>query len=313
MKNLLTLSGISNSEAITLLDRVQNMKTKFGTPDFEPTLAGATVANLFFEDSTRTRLSFSLAAERLGARVVNFSAAGSSLSKGESLRDTVATITSMGIDAVVIRHQAVGAGQLVAKWTGLPVLNGGDGAHQHPTQALLDAVSLREYLHESPLGKDLAGTKLLIVGDLLHSRVVRSNVDLMVALGAEVTLVGPSTLLPPGVHTWPVKVTTDFDAAIATQPDAVMMLRVQKERMSSAGGGYFPSVGDYIRQYCLNPERYEKLGEKCAILHPGPLNRGLEICDQAADGPGSLILKQVNNGVFVRMAMLDLLINGDEN
>ncbi|MBV7363687.1 aspartate carbamoyltransferase catalytic subunit [Actinomycetaceae bacterium TAE3-ERU4] len=313
MKHLISLEDTSRDEAVGLLDLADQLKSDWHASCLAPSLKGATVANLFFEDSTRTRLSFELAEKRLGAEVLNFTSQGSSISKGESLADTASTICAMGIDAIVVRHQSAGSAHLLATkdWTNVPILNAGDGAHQHPTQALLDAMSLREHLRSLGEKKaDFEGNRVVIVGDLLHSRVVRSNVNLLKALGAEVILVGPRSLLPIGIEEWGAQVETNFDEVIDSQPDAVMMLRVQKERMSKVGGGYFPSVGDYVKRYGLTSERFGRLSSTCAIMHPGPMNRGLEICDEAADAPTSLILRQVENGVFVRMAGLKTLVNG---
>jgi len=220
----------------------------------------------------------------------------------------------MRVDGIVIRHSSSGAAYRLANagWSDVPVLNAGDGEHQHPTQALLDAMTLRRhYLGLSGgdlAGKDLNGAHVVIVGDILHSRVARSNVDLMSTLGAHVTLVGPPTLMPVGVEDWKCDVSYDLDAALATNPDAVMMLRVQRERMSSAGGGYFPSVVEYHRAYGLNNTRFTNLPERTVIMHPGPMNRGMEICAQAADSAKSVIVEQVGNGVSVRMAALYLLL-----
>ncbi len=266
-----------------------------------PTLRGRTVVNLFFEDSTRTRLSFELAAKRLSADVITFSAKGSSVSKGETLKDTAWTLQAMGADAVVCRHSCSGAPQQLSGWVDGHVINAGDGTHEHPTQALLDAFTLRRHLGE------LAGRRIVVVGDVLHSRVARSNVLLLSTLGAEVTLVAPPTLLPVGVHTWPTAVSYDLDAAL-TGADAVMMLRVQRERMS---GAFFPTAREYSRSYGLDSRRRGLIAEHGIVLHPGPMNRGMEITPQVADGPGSVIVEQVTNGVTVRMAVLYLLLSGE--
>ena len=249
MKHLLSAKDLTHDEAVMVLDTAEAMAaTQRHAVKKLPTLRGKTVVNLFFEDSTRTRLSFEAAAKRLSADVINFSAKGSSLSKGESLKDTAQTIMAMGADAVVVRHSACGAAHLLAHagWINVPVLNAGDGTHQHPTQALLDAFTLRRHLHRgadlaAPEGSGLDGAHVAIVGDVLHSRVARSNVDLLTLLGARVTLVAPPTLLPIGVETWNCDTSYNLDEALASRPDAVMMLRVQRERMSSAGGGFFPS------------------------------------------------------------------------
>ena len=272
-----------------------------------PTLRGRTVVNLFFEDSTRTRISFEAAAKRLSADVINFSAKGSSVSKGESLKDTAQTLQAMGADAVVVRHFASGAPHRLAHagWIDAPVVNAGDGTHQHPTQALLDAYTMRRHLVAQPRGATLDRIRVVIVGDVLHSRVARSNVELLDTLGAEVVLVAPPTLVPVGAGTWPCDISYDLDATLADhRPDAVMMLRVQRERMSSAGGGFFPSPEEYSRLYGLDPNRLAMLGERTIVMHPGPMNRGLEISAQAADSPRADIVEPVGNGVAVRSAVL---------
>ncbi|MBZ2195144.1 aspartate carbamoyltransferase catalytic subunit [Occultella gossypii] len=320
MRHLLSAADLSRAEAIEILDTTATMAaTQSREIKKLPALRGLTVVNLFFEDSTRTRISFEAAAKRLSADVINFSAKGSSVSKGESLKDTALTLAAMGADAVVIRHQASGAPHRLATsgWVRTPVVNAGDGMHQHPTQALLDAFTMRRHLagggEAGPdgIGRDLAGAKVVIVGDVLHSRVARSNVDLLHTLGADVTLVAPPTLLPVGVHTWPCAVSYDLNATIAdVRPDAIMMLRVQRERMSSAGGGFFPSPMEYSRRYGLDGTRLAALPEHCVVMHPGPMNRGLEISAKAADSPRSTIVEQVANGVAVRMAVLYLLLAG---
>ncbi|MCL3778715.1 MULTISPECIES: aspartate carbamoyltransferase catalytic subunit [unclassified Actinomyces] len=321
MKHLLSAKDLSHDEAVMVLDTAEAMAaTQRHAVKKLPTLRGKTVVNLFFEDSTRTRLSFEAAAKRLSADVINFSAKGSSVSKGESLKDTAQTIMAMGADAVVVRHSADGAAHLLAHagWIDVPVLNAGDGKHQHPTQALLDAMTLRRWYDPAdgaadgspaPRGRDLAGARVVIVGDVLHSRVARSNVDLLTTLGASVTLVAPPTLLPIGMEGWPCEVSYDLDETIAAaRPDAVMMLRVQRERMSAAGGGYFPSPAEYSRAYGLDSARREAMPDHAIVMHPGPMNRGLEITAEAADDPRSRIIEQVGNGVSVRMAALYLLL-----
>jgi aspartate carbamoyltransferase catalytic subunit len=259
--------------------------------------------NLFFEDSTRTRLSFEAAAKRLSADVMTFHAQGSSVSKGESLKDTAQTLEAMGADIIVIRHFASGAAHTLANsgWVGAGIINAGDGTHEHPTQALLDAATLRQRLHQTPRGADLAGAAVVIVGDIRHSRVARSNVSLLTTLGASVTVVGPHALMPEGVSSWPVSVHNDFDAALDTNPDAVMMLRVQKERIR---GDFFPSAKEYIARYSLSTERASRLPDHTVVMHPGPMNRGVEISSEVADSTRSVILGQVRNGVSVRMAAL---------
>lgn len=315
MRHLLSAADLSHEDVLKILDTAEAMAmTQAQKVKKLPTLRGKTVVNLFFENSTRTRISFETAAKRLSADVINFSAKGSSVAKGESLKDTALTLQAMRVDGIVIRHSSSGAAYRLANagWSDVPVLNAGDGEHQHPTQALLDAMTLRRhYLGLSGgdlAGKDLNGAHVVIVGDILHSRVARSNVDLMSTLGAHVTLVGPPTLMPVGVENWKCDVNYDLDAALATNPDAVMMLRVQRERMSSAGGGYFPSVVEYHRAYGLNNTRFTNLPEHTVIMHPGPMNRGMEICAQAADCAKSVIVEQVGNGVSVRMAALYLLL-----
>ncbi|WP_127842095.1 aspartate carbamoyltransferase catalytic subunit [Actinomyces wuliandei] len=331
MKHLLSAKDLSHDEAVSFLDTAETMAaTQRHAVKKLPTLRGKTVVNLFFEDSTRTRLSFEAAAKRLSADVINFSAKGSSLSKGESLKDTAQTIMAMGADAVVVRHSASGAAHLLAHagWISVPVLNAGDGTHQHPTQALLDAMTLRRWYapgprggrgegvdgSPAPQGRDLDGARVIIVGDVLHSRVARSNVDLLSTLGAQVTLVAPSTLLPVGMEDWPCQVSYDLDEAIARiRPDAVMMLRVQRERMSAAGGGFFPSPAEYSSAFGLDQARRAAMPDHAIVMHPGPMNRGLEITAGAADDPRSRIIEQVGNGVSVRMAALYLLLADEGN
>lgn len=311
MRHLLSAKDLTHDEAVLVLDTAAQMAaTQSREIKKLPTLRGRTVVNLFFEDSTRTRISFETAAKRLSADVLNFSAKGSSVSKGESLKDTAQTLQAMGADAVVVRHQASGAPHRLAYagWIDCPVVNAGDGTHQHPTQALLDAFTLRRHLAGSE--GDLAGLHVAIVGDVLHSRVARSNVDLLTTLGARVTLVAPPTLLPVGVDSWSAGVSYHLDDAIADRPDAVMMLRVQRERMSSAGGGFFPSALEYSRLYGLDQHRLDALVEHAIVMHPGPMNRGLEISADAADSPRSVVVEQVANGVAVRMAVLYLLLAG---
>lgn len=330
MKHLLTTDDLSREDAIRILDTAAQMAaTQSREIKKLPTLRGRTVVNLFFEDSTRTRISFETAAKRLSADVINFAAKGSSVSKGESLKDTALTLQAMGADAVVIRHQASGAPHTLATagWVDSAVINAGDGMHQHPTQALLDAFTIRRHLSgarrvagdrtSAPAvgagtGLDLSGLKTVIVGDVLHSRVARSNVRLLTTLGAQVTLVAPPTLLPVGVESWPCEVSFHLDEVLEDlRPDAVMMLRVQRERMSSGGGGFFPSPLEYTRNYGLDARRLRRLEEHTIVMHPGPMNRGLEISAEAADSPRAVIVEQVSNGVAVRMAVLYLLLAGD--
>jgi aspartate carbamoyltransferase catalytic subunit len=271
-----------------------------------PTLRGKTVVNLFFEDSTRTRISFETAAKRLSADVINFSAKGSSVSKGESLKDTAQTLQAMGADAVVIRHGSSGAAKRLAdtQWIQAAVINAGDGTHEHPTQALLDAFTIKQHLRSSE--KDLTGIKVLIVGDILHSRVARSNVLLLTKLGAQVTLVAPPTLLPVGVSDWPVRISYDLDEEIS-KCDVVMMLRIQLERMNDS---FFPSSQEYSKRFGLNSVRLAKLPKNAIVMHPGPMNRGLEISAESADDLKSVIIDQVKNGVAIRMAVLYELLGG---
>ena len=298
MRHLLSTKALSRDEAITLLDIAEDMADVANREVKKlPTLRGKTVVNLFFEDSTRTRISFEAAAKRLSADVINFSAKGSSVSKGESLKDTALTLQAMGADAVVIRHPASGAPHRLATWVDGSVINAGDGTHEHPTQALLDAYTMR-----SRLGK-LDGLRVAIVGDVLHSRVARSNVLLLTTLGAKVTLVGPPTLIP----LWPgADVSYDLDSVLP-DADVVMMLRVQTERMQDS---YFPSAREYSRRYGLDAPRMRKLPDHAIVMHPGPMNRGMEIAPEVADSARSTIVEQVANGVSARMAVLYLLLGG---
>lgn len=312
MRHLLTTRELSRDDALLLLDTAEDM-AEVGEREVKrlPALRGITVVNLFYEDSTRTRISFESAEKRLSADVINFSAKGSSVSKGESLRDTAQTLHAIGADAVVIRHPSSGAPRLLAErgWIDAPILNAGDGTHEHPTQALLDAFTLRRRLHgTASRGKDLTGAHVVIVGDILHSRVARSGMWLLTTLGARVTLVAPPTLMPAGTSGWPVTASCDLDAALADDPAAVMCLRVQAERMHDA---YFPNAREYARGWGLTAARFERLGPQVAIMHPGPMNRGLEIASAAADSPQSTVLEQVANGVAVRMAALYLLCSGE--
>jgi aspartate carbamoyltransferase catalytic subunit len=303
VKHLLSAGDLSRDEALTVLDTAERLDEALTGREVKklPTLRGRTVVNLFFEDSTRTRTSFELAAKRLSADVVNFSAKGSSVSKGESLKDTALTLEAMGSDAVVIRHPMSGAPHRLANWVRGSVLNAGDGTHEHPTQALLDAYTMRQRLGR------VDGLRVAIVGDVLHSRVARSNVLLLHTLGAEVTLVAPPTLLPVGVEAWPAAVSYDLDANLP-KADVVMMLRVQRERMGQA---YFPSAREYSRRYGLDRNRMGLLPDEAIVMHPGPMNRGMEIAAEVADDPRrSTIVQQVSNGVSVRMAVLYLLLGG---
>ena len=318
MRHLLSAADLDREQAVHLLDVAEQMAaTQQREIKKRPALRGRTVVNLFFEDSTRTRTSFEAAAKRLSADVITFSAKGSSVSKGESLKDTAMTLEAIGADAVVVRHSASGAPHRLATsgWIRAGVLNAGDGTHEHPTQALLDAFTLRRALRGG--AGDLAGVRVVVVGDVLHSRVARSNVLLLNTLGAHVTLVAPPTLLPVGVGAWPCAVATDLDAALAgdlpgsggRRPDAVMALRVQLERMDAA---YFPSAREYARRYGIDGRRLALLPGHAVLLHPGPMNRGLEISADAADGVRSRIVEQVANGVATRMAALYLMLAGED-
>jgi len=300
--HLLSAADLNRDDALLVLDTAGEM-ARIGGREVKklPTLRGRTVVNLFYEDSTRTRISFEAAAKRLSADVINFSAKGSSVSKGESLKDTALTLQAMGADAVVIRHPESGAPHRLAQWIEGVVVNAGDGTHEHPTQALLDAYTMR-----SRLGR-LEGLKVAVVGDVLHSRVARSNVLLLHTLGAEVTLVAPPTLLPVGVEAWPAAVSYDLDSVLP-KCDVVMMLRVQRERMNAS---YFPTEREYSRRYGLDARRVRALPEHAIVMHPGPMNRGMEIAPEVADSVRSTIVEQVANGVSVRMAVLYHLLAGE--
>jgi aspartate carbamoyltransferase catalytic subunit len=304
IKHLRSAADLDADTATLILDTAAEMAALAGREVKKlPTLRGRTVVNLFYEDSTRTRISFEAAAKRLSADVINFSAKGSSVSKGESLKDTALTLQAMGADAVVIRHPASGAPHRLASWVDGSVINAGDGTHEHPTQALLDAYTMR-----SRLGK-LDGLNVVIVGDVLHSRVARSNVLLLHTLGANVTLVGPPTLIPVDIVaalSGKTKVSYDLDSVLP-DADVVMMLRVQTERMQDS---YFPSAREYSRRYGLDVSRMRKLPEHAIVMHPGPMNRGMEIAPEVADSPRSTIVEQVANGVSARMAVLYLLLGG---
>ena len=307
MRHLLSIADLNKAEAISILDTATELaRVSEGAVKKLPTLRGRTIVNLFAEDSTRTRISFEAAAKRLSADVINFSAKGSSLSKGESLKDTAMTLQAMGADAVVIRHSASGAAQRLAdnKWMSGSVVNAGDGTHEHPSQALLDAFTIRKHLGMG--SSDLSGLSIAIVGDVLHSRVARSNVLLLSLLGAKVTLVAPPTLLPLGVESWPADISYDLDDVVP-HVDVVMMLRVQQERMTDL---FFPSAREYSRYYGLNSERMVAMKNGSIVMHPGPMNRGLEISAEVADSPRSVITEQVTNGVSVRMAILYVLLAG---
>jgi aspartate carbamoyltransferase catalytic subunit len=307
-RHLIAAADLSRDDALLILDTSEELARISDRPIKKlPTLRGRTVVNLFFEDSTRTRISFEAAAKRLSADVINFSAKGSSVAKGESLKDTALTLEAMGADAVVIRHMAAGAPHRLAGWIKGHVVNAGDGMHEHPTQALLDAFTIRRRLREAPSG-GLDGIRVSIVGDVLHSRVARSNIALLNTLGAEVTVVAPPTLLPLAVDRWSCEVSYDLDAVLP-KTDVIMMLRVQQERMNAA---YFPSVREYSRRYGLDTTRMAALPGHAIVMHPGPMNRGVEIAAEVADSPRATIVEQVANGVSVRMAVLYLLLGGAE-
>ena len=309
MKHLLSINDLSKADAISILDTAQELaRVSDGPMKKLPTLRGRTIVNLFAEDSTRTRISFEAAAKRLSADVINFSSKGSSISKGESLKDTAQTLQAMGADAVIIRHSASGAAQRLAdsKWMSGAVINAGDGTHEHPSQALLDAFTIRKHLSKG--ANDLTGLRVAIVGDVLHSRVARSNVLLLSKLGAQVVLVAPPTLLPVGIESWPCQISYDLDEVIASV-DAIMMLRIQLERMSEM---YFPNAREYSRYFGLNSDRIRAMKAEAIVMHPGPMNRGLEITADAADGARSVIVEQVANGVSIRMAILYLLLTGNQ-
>jgi aspartate carbamoyltransferase catalytic subunit len=306
-QNLLSVNDLTKEQSLDLITTAKYMAAISEGPNRKlPTLRGKTVVNLFFEDSTRTRISFETAAKRLSADVINFSAKGSSASKGEGLKDTAQTLQAMGADAVIIRHSASGAAARLAasNWISASIINAGDGTHEHPTQALLDAYTIKNQLAADK--KDLAGIKVAIVGDILHSRVARSNVLLLNKLGAKIKLVAPPTLMPVGISDWPVEPSFSLDDAIA-DCDVVMMLRIQLERMNSA---YFPNEREYSRNYGLTKNRINALKNNAIIMHPGPMNRGLEISAECADDVKSVIVDQVKNGVAMRMAVLYHLLGG---
>jgi aspartate carbamoyltransferase catalytic subunit len=308
VKHLLSTADLDRVTAIALMDTADELKaTLLGREVHKlPTLRGRTVITLFYENSTRTRVSFEIAGKWMSADVVNVSASSSSVSKGESLRDTALTLAAAGADCVIVRHPASGAADRLAGWLAEPgtsVINAGDGTHEHPTQALLDAATLRERLGE------LTGRRIGIVGDVLHSRVARSNVHLLRTLGADVVLVAPPTLLPTGVGAWGVEVSHDLDAELPSL-DAVMLLRVQAERMH---GAFFPSAREYAISYGLSQGRAERLPDHAEVLHPGPMLRGMEIASSVADSPRAAIVDQVRNGVHMRMSVLYHLLAGEDS
>ncbi|MFN8232776.1 MAG: aspartate carbamoyltransferase catalytic subunit [Actinomycetota bacterium] len=300
-RHLLSMHDVSVEDVVRILDTAESFR-EVGSRVIKkvPALRGRTVVNLFYENSTRTRISFELAAKRLSADVINFSTSGSSVSKGESLKDTALTLQAMGADAVVIRHASSGSPLQLTRWVRGSVLNAGDGTHEHPTQALLDLYTIRERLGR------LDGLRLAIVGDVLHSRVARSLSFGAVKMGAEVTLVGPPTLIPPEAPAWGVQVSYDLDAVLP-KLDVCYMLRVQRERQRLE---YFPSVREYSRLFGLTARRVAALADEALIMHPGPMNRGVEIDSEVADLPRAVIEEQVTNGIAVRMSLLYLLLGG---
>lgn len=300
LRHLISAADLDARDVVRILDTAEQLlPIARRERNTVPTLRGRVVCNLFLEDSTRTRLSFDLAAKRLSAEVINFSASGSSVSKGESFKDTALTLDAMGVDCVVVRSSSAGAPVQLASWLDVPILNAGDGGHQHPTQALLDAFTLRGQFG------DLAGHRIAIVGDILHSRVARSQIDVFTTLGAELVLVAPPTLLPPVSADWKLTTVTDDLDAIIGEVDAVCLLRVQRERMH---GAYLPSTGEYARRWGMNGDRLAAMRPEACVLHPGPMNRGIEISGEVADSPRTLATEQVTNGIAVRMACLYLLL-----
>jgi aspartate carbamoyltransferase catalytic subunit len=311
VKHLLSAAQLSRDEAVGILDTTLDMaEVRTRAIKKLPTLRGKTVANVFFEDSTRTRLSFEAAAMALGADVTTFTAQGSSVSKGESLKDTLQTLEAMGAEFIVLRHAHSGVCEIVVNsgWVDAHVINAGDGTHEHPTQALLDAFTMRTRLYgDASRGRDLTDLAVVIVGDILHSRVARSNIWLLRTLGASVTVAAPQTLVPREIESWGVTVVSTLDDALDAQPHVVMTLRVQKERMSS---GYFPSESEFSELWGMTSARLRRLGENAIVMHPGPMNRGLEIAGAVADSPQSTVTDQVANGVATRMAVLYTLMGG---
>ena len=309
MKHLISTRDLTTDKAVAILDTAIDM-ADVRSRDVKklPTLRGKTVANVFFEDSTRTRLSFEAAALALSADVTTFTSQGSSVSKGESLKDTLQTLEAMGADFIVLRHSHSGVASTVTNngWVDAHIINAGDGTHEHPTQALLDAFTIRTRLRgDSARGMDLSGIAVVIVGDILHSRVARSNAVLLRTLGATVTLAAPQTLLPREIDSWGATVVSTLDEAIELQPDVVITLRVQKERMTS---GFFPSESEFSALWGMNDSRLRRLPSTSIVMHPGPMNRGLEISGSVADSPQSTVTEQVANGVAIRMAVLYTLM-----
>ncbi|MGZ0244361.1 MAG: aspartate carbamoyltransferase catalytic subunit, partial [Actinomycetales bacterium] len=300
MKHLISIRDLTRDSAVALLDSAQQLsQVNQRTIKSLPALRGKTVVNLFYENSTRTRISFEIAAKRLSADVINFDAQSSATSKGESLKDTAQTLEALGAAAIIVRHPMSGAAHSLANrgWVSASIINAGDGRHEHPTQALLDAMTIRQLKNS---GNDLAGIKVLIVGDIEHSRVARSNMLLLSLLGATVSVAGPGTLVPEGIEAMGAKVYKSFDEALDEKPDVVMMLRVQLERMQKDDTF---STREYIANWSLDQTRLGLLGKEALIMHPGPMNRGLEISNQAANDPRSAVLRQVENGLAVRMAV----------
>ena len=310
MKHLISIRDLTRDSAVALLDSAQQLsQVNQRTIKSLPALRGKTVVNLFYENSTRTRISFEIAAKRLSADVINFDAQSSSTSKGESLKDTAQTLEALGAAAIIVRHPMSGAAHSLANrgWVSASVINAGDGRHEHPTQALLDAMTIRQQKNS---GDDLAGIKVLVVGDIEHSRVARSNMLLLSLLGATVSVAGPGTLVPEGIEAMGAKVYKSFDEALDEKPDVVMMLRVQLERMQKDDTF---STREYIANWSLDQTRLGLLGKEAVIMHPGPMNRGLEISNQAANDPRSAVLRQVENGLAVRMAVLHRVLSGEDS
>jgi aspartate carbamoyltransferase catalytic subunit len=303
IKHLLSVTQLRPEDITRVLDTADSFR-EVGTRVIKkvPALRGRTVVNLFYENSTRTRISFEIAAKRLSADVINFSTSGSSVAKGESLKDTALTLQAMGADAIVIRHSSSGSPHTLSRWVEASVINAGDGTHEHPTQALLDLFTIREHF------PGLEGLRVAIVGDVLHSRVARSNAHALARMGAEVTLVGPPTLIPPEAERWGVHVSHDLDDVLP-KLDVCYMLRVQRERQRQQ---YFPTVREYARLFGLDRRRVEALPDGALVMHPGPMNRGVEIASEVADLPRSVITDQVTNGIAVRMALLYLMLAGTE-
>jgi aspartate carbamoyltransferase catalytic subunit len=304
IKHLLSINQLDRHDVIRILDTAESFR-EVGTRVIKkvPALRGRTVVNLFYEDSTRTRISFEIAAKRLSADVINFSTSGSSVAKGESLKDTALTLQAMGADAIVIRHSSSGAPATLSRWVTASVLNAGDGTHEHPTQALLDLFTIREHF------PSFEGLRVAVVGDVRHSRVARSLTFAMTKMGGQVTLVGPATLIPPEAPAWGAEVSHDLDGVLP-KADVCYMLRVQRERQRQQ---FFPSVREYSRLFGLSRARVEALPENALIMHPGPMNRGVEIASDVADLPRAVITDQVTNGIAVRMSLLYLMLGGARN